>query len=176
MSKAFTKDDGDDALVIVPARAPLPEGTPNYVTAYGLFALQRERAALVAERAELATRDEGPESARAHAALVERLAALEARIASAEVVAPPDAPSVVRFGATVVVHDAAERERIYRIVGVDEAAPDRGLLAFCSPLARALLGRSEGDDVRVKTPRGTELLEIVSVRYEASRAVSAAAR
>ena len=96
---------------------------------------------------------------------VARGGALEQRIATAEVVRSPDSLELrVRFGATVTV-SGADGERRYEIVGVDEADPARGKLAFTSPLARALLGRAEGDTVSLRTPRGLEEVEISGVAY-----------
>jgi len=161
VSKAFTSEETSDSAVVAP-RAPLPEGTPNYVTARGLARLREELERMVAAHAEPGT----PESA----ALAQRRAELEARIASAEVVAPPAAGSdVVRFGARVRVA-GADGERAVRIVGVDEADAARGLVAFTSPLARALVGRAVGDTVRLHAPRGVEELEILSVDYASDEA------
>jgi transcription elongation factor GreB len=149
----------------VKPRAPLPDGVPNYVTARGLALLHDELAALAAERAAAEREPEGASRAQALTALGERRAQLEARIASAELVAPPDAPSdAVRFGASVTVAGASGVRR-WRIVGVDEADAAQGRLAFVSPLARALLGRRAGDAVTLRTPRGEEELEILDVAY-----------
>jgi transcription elongation factor GreB len=165
LSKAFTSEDGAGPAPVVPPRAPLPEGVPNYVTARGLARLHEELAALGAERANAEREPEGPSRAQALAALAERRAQLEARIASAERVAPPEEPcDVVRFGAAVTVEGASGVRR-WRIVGVDEADAAHGLLAFVSPLARALLGRRAGDAVTLRTPRGAEDLEILDVAY-----------
>ncbi|HXX46951.1 MAG TPA: GreA/GreB family elongation factor [Myxococcota bacterium] len=157
MSKAFTSEETRDAPELVRPRAPLPAGVPNYVTARGLAQLRAELVGLASR----------PASAEQAAALAERRAALEERIASAELVAPPpsDARAAVRFGAAVTVSGALG-ERRYRIVGVDEADPASGRIAFTSPLARALIGRALGDEVRVRAPRGAETLEIVAVDYE----------
>jgi len=96
--------------------------------------------------------------------LATRLAELDARFASAELVDPASQPKdVVRFGATVTVHGEDAREHAYHIVGVDEADPTRGDVAFTSPIARALLGHEVGDEVTLRTPRGTERLEIVAI-------------
>jgi len=54
-------------------------------------------------------------------------------------------------------------EQTYRIVGVDEANPARGDVAFTSPMARALLGHEVGDEVVVRTPRGNETVEILAI-------------
>jgi transcription elongation factor GreB len=157
MSKAFTSEETRDAPELVRPRAPLPAGVPNYVTARGLAQLRAELEALPA----------GPAGAERASALAERRAALEERIASAELVAPPPfgARAAVRFGAAVTVA-GAEGERRYRIVGVDEADPALGRIAFTSPLARALVGRSVGDEVLVQAPRGVDALEILAVDYE----------
>jgi transcription elongation factor GreB len=166
VSKAFTDEEAAPDLV-VPPRAPLPAGVPNYVTERGLARLRDELAALQAERARVERDLDGADRTHALAALAERRAELEQRIASAEVVPLPAAPTdVVRFGATVTVEGASGVRR-YRIVGVDEADAAQGRIAFVSPLARALLGRSAGDQVRLRVPRGEEELEIVRVAYEA---------
>ncbi|HSQ68276.1 MAG TPA: GreA/GreB family elongation factor [Polyangiaceae bacterium] len=160
MSKAFTKDDAAGE-VVVPPRAPLPEGMPNYVTPRGLAALREEHARLASERA----RAEAAGDANL-AALNERVALLEDRLARAELVDPSTQPQdEVRFGATVTLRDAQGAEKRWRIVGVDEADPARGTVAFTSPLARALLGKAVGDEARVRTPAGPEDVEIVRIDY-----------
>ena len=166
MSKAFTDEETAEPPLIVPSRAPLPPGVPNYVTAEGLLRLREELAALVAERG---IAERAPEASRtqALAAIAGRRAELEQRIASAEVVPlPTETLDSVRFGAAVTVEGVGGVQR-YRIVGVDEADASRGRIAFVSPLARALLGRSVGETVRLRAPRGDEELEIVAVEYEA---------
>lgn len=162
MSRAFVKEDGGAQPPIVPARAPLPDGVPNYVTPRGLALLREELEELAAEQRRL----ESSGADRAELlALAARRGELESRIASAEVVDRAAAPpSDVRFGATVTVLDESERERTYRIVGVDEA-DGRESIAFFTPLARALLGRQEGDSTVVRSPRGEETLEVVRVVY-----------
>lgn len=170
MSKAFTDEEAGEAAPIVPARAPLPPGVPNYVTARGLAALHAELASLHAERARADSLANERERGRALGALAERRVALEQRIATAEIVPPPTESLAaealrIRFGATVTV-SAADGERRYEIVGVDEADPARGKLAFTSPLARALVGRTAGDVVSLRTPRGREELEVIAVAYE----------
>ncbi|HVH04481.1 MAG TPA: GreA/GreB family elongation factor [Myxococcota bacterium] len=159
MSKAFTDEEAAPLPPIVRPRAPLPEGVPNYVTERGLALLRAELAGL-----EPAPEAKGDLAAADAAALAQRRAELEARIASAEVVAPPEDAATIRFGARVTVAGASG-ERSWQIVGVDEADAAQGRISFASPLARALLGRAAGDTVRVRTPRGDEELEIVAVSY-----------
>jgi transcription elongation factor GreB len=167
MSKAFTKDEANDEPVVVRPRAPLPEGVPNYVTARGLELLRDELSALEAERARLEARAEDPEGRRALSEVTGRLAELLARIGTAEVVDPAALEHAsVHFGATVVVSSEKDARRRYRIVGVDEADPRHGLIAFRAPLARALLGKEVGDVVTVHAPGGDEDVEIVAIEYD----------
>ena len=156
MSKAFTSEETDVTEVVAP-RAPLPDGTPNYVTPRGLQLLRDERAHLAAKRA----RAEASGDVAAMNVLGARLAELDERLASAQLV-ETTSKDVVRFGASVTVSDASG-EHTYRIVGVDEADPAKGDVAFTSPIARALLGHEIGDEVVVKTPRGNVPAEIVAI-------------
>ena len=160
MSKAFTDEEAAPAPPIVRPRAPLPEGVPNYVTPRGLELLRAE----LDELAGAPPSDEGDLAAGDAAALAQRRADLEARIASAEIVATPEDEKTIRFGAHVTV-DGTAGERRWQIVGVDEADAAQGRISFVSPIARALLGREAGDTVRVHTPRGDEELEVVAVDY-----------
>jgi transcription elongation factor GreB len=159
VSKAFTKDDGPDAAPVPRRRAPLPAGSPNYVTARGLRALREELDRLPAA----AARGDAQAAWRAE---------LEERVATAVVVGPPEDRGEVRFGACVRLRGGvggagADRVvRAIRIVGVDEADAAHGLVAFTAPLARALLGRRAGDVVGVRAPGGEEELEILGVDWE----------
>lgn len=73
----------------------------------------------------------------------------------------------VVFGATVELYDPDQDERrVYRIVGEDEADVKGGLISVTSPIARALIGKNEGEEVQVQAPGGTRLFEIEQVRYE----------
>jgi transcription elongation factor GreB len=167
VSKAFKTDDAPDELLVVPPRPPLPAGVPNYVTPRGLAALRAERLRLVAGTEPV---DGWPGDDRARAAseasLALRLRALDERIAGAVVVdTAGQAGDRVRFGARVTVRAADAIERTYEIVGLDEADVTLGRIAFVAPLARALLGKSPGDVVTLRSPRGDEELEILDVVY-----------
>ena len=72
----------------------------------------------------------------------------------------------VFFGATVTVASASGGERSYTIVGIDEADPAKGRVSWVSPLARALFKSRAGDVVTLRSPGGTETLEILEVRYD----------
>jgi len=169
VSKAFTKDDDQGEPLLVPRRAPLPAGVPNYVTPRGLAALRAELVELTAELLHARTGETAsdPERTRTAAALTERLAELEARIGSAELVPRAEQPpSEVRFGARVTVRHPAGALRTYQIVGVDEANATEGRIAFVAPLARALLGKRAGEAALVRTPQGEEELELVRLEYD----------
>jgi len=73
----------------------------------------------------------------------------------------------IKFGATVVVADEDTDEKLtYQIVGTDEADIKSGRLSITSPLARALIGKSEGEMVEVTTPGGSKSYEIVKVAFK----------
>ncbi|WP_341894804.1 transcription elongation factor GreA [Ferrovibrio terrae] len=73
----------------------------------------------------------------------------------------------VKFGATVVLADEdTDEESTYQIVGADEADIKAGLLSITAPLARALVGKSAGENVEVSTPGGAKAYEIVSVAFK----------
>ena len=167
LNKAFTKEDETTEPAMVPPRAPLPAGTPNYVTARGLEKLKTELRELDDERKRLDTAAPDADRARALVHLAARRNALEDRLASATLVDPAMQPrDEVRFGARVEVRGADGAVRTYRIVGVDEADPTAGLVAFVSPVARALLGRRVDESVSVRTPRGEDEIEIVRIDYD----------
>jgi len=145
VSKAFTKDDRPDEPLVLRRRPALPEGVPNYVTPRGLRLLREHLAqAEGAQRAEL-----------------------EQRLASAVLAPPAGERGDIRFGAHVTLRSADGQVRTVQIVGVDEADPAAGSIAFVAPLARALLGHRAGDTVTVRAPGGAEDLEVTAVDYEA---------
>jgi transcription elongation factor GreB len=159
VSKAFKKDDDTEAPLIAP-RAPLPAGVPNYVTHFGLLSLRREHAEIAREL----SASEADASVRA--ALKARLSEVAQRIACAVPVDPSQQNhDEVRFGARVELRTAAGQSLRYRIVGVDEANATLGKIAFVAPLARALLGKRVGDEVRVRAPHGDDELEITRIDY-----------
>ncbi len=77
-----------------------------------------------------------------------------------------DARGKVIFGSTVELYDVqAETETTYRIVGEDEADIGAGLISYTSPIARALIGKNEGDEINFSAPGGDKEYEIIQVRY-----------
>lgn len=155
------KEDNAEPPLVVP-RAPLPADVPNYVTRRGLAELHHERAALEASRPAA----DGADGAAALASHNARLRALDLRLASAVSVDPTTLPQdEVRFSAAVTLRDDAGHERRYRIVGVDEAAPDAGRIAFVAPLARQLIGKRLGDTVVLRQQGIPTDYEIVIIDY-----------
>lgn len=78
---------------------------------------------------------------------------------------PPSDPKRVFFGAYVTVEDEDGDEKTYRIVGADESDLTKGYISIDSPVARALLGKREGDEVTVKVPKGDVVYTIAAVEY-----------
>ncbi len=102
-----------------------------------------------------------------------RLKFLYRRIDLAEVVDSAKQQDLQKayFGAWVTLYNiATNEEATYRIVGQDELDPSQGYISWVSPLAKALLGKGEGDTVKVTTPKGEEEYEVLSVSYKAASA------
>jgi len=78
---------------------------------------------------------------------------------------PPTDPRRVFFGAWVTVEDDDGHEKTYRIVGADESDLDRGYISIDSPVARALLGKREGDEVTIRVPKGDVVYTVNGVEY-----------
>jgi transcription elongation factor GreA len=99
-----------------------------------------------------------------------RISELEAKLGSAEIIDPSKLANngKVVFGAVVELDDQddAKHRLVYQIVGEDEADIRAGRISITSPIARALVGKSEGDVVDVTAPGGIKSYEIVAVRYE----------
>ena len=97
-----------------------------------------------------------------------RLAELAEILGNSQIVDPSElAHAKVSFGSTVVMTDMdSDEEFTYTIVGGCESNPDMGLISFNSPLAKQLLGKEEGDEVKVKLPSGEKEFEIDEVKYQ----------
>lgn len=154
MSRAFVKEpDGSEAFEERPER--LISSHPNLVTEDGLAGIEAEL-----RRAQEAHADAQAASDRAGLAAAGReVRYWTQRRATAELVPSGPAKGEVRFGARVTLLRDDGRRQTYRIVGEDEADPARGTLSYVSPLARSLIGKAVGDDVRV----GPAEAEIVAI-------------
>jgi transcription elongation factor GreA len=97
-----------------------------------------------------------------------RLAELADILGNSQIVDPSELEhSRVSFGSTVVVTDLnTDEEFTYTIVGGCESDPDKGLISFNSPLAKQLLGKEEGDEVKVRLPSGEKEFEIDEINYK----------
>ena len=135
-----------------------------------------ERPRIVAAIEEARAHGDLKENAEYHAAKEEqgfnegRINEIESKLATAQIIdvarAGAQANGRVIFGATLELADEDTGEELtYQIVGEDEADIKNGLLSFASPIARALIGKTEGDVVDVDVPGGRRTLEIVTVRY-----------
>ena len=131
-----------------------------------------ERPKIVKEIAEARAHGDLSENAEYHAAKEKqshvegRIIQVETWIATAEVIEmPKNAGDRVVFGATVSLEAGSGEQVTYQIVGELEADLKRGKISVTSPIARALIGRSEGDTVVVRTPGGEKEYDIQSVEY-----------
>ena len=131
-----------------------------------------DRPAVIRAIAEAREHGDLSENAEYHAArerqsfIEGRIKELESILSRAEVIDPTRMSGTIKFGATVTLVDAdSDEERTYQIVGESEADIERGLLNIRSPLARALIGKDEGDTVEVRTPGGERSYEVLSIRF-----------
>ena len=183
MSKAFTRetDGGDDDDDI--ALPPLPVGGKNYITPQGYARLRGELLTLIDDErpkvvetvhwaAKNGDRSENGDYLYGKKRLREidrRIRFLTKRLEVAEVTDPSvhHGGEQVFFGARVTYADDDGAERSVTIKGIDEVDHLAGEVSWISPVARALLKAREGDEVRLMTPGGVEVLEVIEVRYPA---------
>jgi transcription elongation factor GreA len=131
-----------------------------------------ERPAVIKAIAEAREHGDLSENAEYHAArekqsfIEGRIKELEGLLSLAEVIDPSKLSGSIKFGATVeLVDEDTDEEKTYQIVGEAEADIEKGLLNIKSPLARALIGKEEGDSVEVRTPGGGKSYEVLSIKY-----------
>ena len=131
-----------------------------------------ERPAIIRDIAEAREHGDLSENAEYHAArekqgfIEGRIKEIEGSLSKADIIDPTRLSGTVKFGATVALADEESGdEKTYQIVGETEADIENNLLNIRSPLARALIGKDEGDSVEVKTPGGTRTYEVLSIRY-----------
>ncbi len=97
-----------------------------------------------------------------------RIAEVEGKLSACQIIDPStlDAGGKVVFGSTVELEDEDSGKKVtYQIVGEDEADLKLGLINISSPIARALIGKLEGDSAEVQAPGGIKSYEIISVKY-----------
>ena len=134
-----------------------------------------ERRAVIKAIAEARAHGDLKENAEYHAAkeqqgfIERRIKEIEAKLSNSQIIdlTTIDAKGRIVFGCTVQLLDEQTGKEIsYKIVGEDEADIKIGLISFTSPIARALIGKNEGDEVSFTAPAGDKYYEVVEVRYE----------
>ncbi|WP_371154898.1 transcription elongation factor GreA [Jannaschia sp. 2305UL9-9] len=132
-----------------------------------------ERPAIIAAIAEAREHGDLSENAEYHSArekhsfIEGRIKELEGLISLASVIDPSKLSGSIKFGATVTIIDEdTDEEKTYQLVGEQEADIENGFLNIKSPLARALIGKEEGDSVEVRTPGGARAYEVAEVVYK----------
>jgi transcription elongation factor GreB len=153
MSKAFVREDAE-APEPAAGEPALPPG-PRLVTREGYARLAAELAALT-EGGGAPRTPERERRIQWLRRLLDRLSVVEA---------PPGDPDRVFFGAFATVEDEAGALTTYRLVGPDEVDAAAGWISVESPVARALLGKREGDDAIVRRPKGETRLRVTRLRY-----------
>jgi transcription elongation factor GreA len=132
----------------------------------------KQRPAVIQAIAEAREHGDLSENAEYHAArekqsfIEGRIKELDAIIGLANVIDPARLSGAIKFGATVtIVDEDTDEEKTYQIVGEPEADIEKGRLNIKSPIARALIGKEEGDSVEVRTPGSEKGYEILSITY-----------
>ncbi len=187
VSKAFTKEtdtpDEDDDFDGAP---PIPRGSKNYMTRAGHDRLRAELLHLLDEErprvvevvhwaASNGDRSENGDYLYGKKRLREidrRIRFLTRRLDVAEVVTPAlhHGADQVFFGATVTFAREDGSEETVTILGIDEADTSQGQVSWVSPVAQALLKARVGDEVKLRTPTGGQVLEVLAVQYPAPEA------
>jgi transcription elongation factor GreB len=167
MSRGFIKEDDQEEVPIVPQRAFLPVGIPNFVTPAGMEQLLAEKQMLINERDKLSSTNEN-EKRIAVNFINAKLQLLNDRIADARIIDPKgDTQDEIRFGASVTLkNEGSGKIQVFQIVGVDEANIAKGKISFISPLAKALINKKAGDKITLKLDRGEAVFEIVDISYK----------
>jgi len=165
MSRGFVKEDDQEEVPLVPQRAYLPQGVPNYVTPYGMDQLLAEKQLLTDEKNNL----NGSENEKRIALnyINVKLQLLNNRIAEAKIVNLNEQPqNEVRFGAIITLRtEASKNNQTIQIVGVDEADISKGKVSFISPIARVLINKKKGDKVFLKQAGKDIVYEILNISY-----------
>lgn len=166
MSRGFVKEEDQEEIPMVPPRADLPSGIPNYVTPQGLQALIAERAQLQLDKEQLPPTTEN-ERRIAVNFIHAKLQLLQERISSAKVVDLSKQPvDEIRFGASVTLEINDEKKpQQYQIVGVDEANIKEKKISFISPIAQLLINKKVGDEAVLKLGTKKRVFTIRALHY-----------
>lgn len=167
MSRAFTREGDQEELPIIPPRATLPQGVPNYVTPQGLIMLLKEQEELEAQQSELSKHDTN-EARRELLILDMKLTPLNERITKAKEIDLSEQPrNEVRFGATVTLKMGPQKTiQTFQIVGVDEADFKHNNISFLAPIAKAIMGKKVGEKTEFKMGDEVKKMEVIGIKYE----------
>ncbi|HEY3449150.1 MAG TPA: transcription elongation factor GreB [Myxococcales bacterium] len=182
MNKAFTKEDEaslTDEAVAPEEAQPLKGSGARYITPEGFKRLQEElqhiwkveRPKVTAEVSAAAAQGDRSENAeyiygkKKLRELDRRIRYLSKRLDSLTVVEQKDEADRVLFGAWVTIEDEDGQASTYRIVGPDEFDVKLGKISVDSPVAKALLGKKEGDEVTIQRPKGPTDVVVASISY-----------
>jgi len=131
-----------------------------------------ERPAIIQAIAEAREHGDLSENAEYHSArekhsfIEGRIKEIEAILSLADIIDPARLSGAIKFGAKVtLVDEDTDEEKTWQIVGEQEASVEKGLLNIKSPIARALIGKEEGDSVEVRTPGGGKSYEVLKIVY-----------
>ncbi|MFK7940437.1 MAG: transcription elongation factor GreA [Roseovarius sp.] len=153
-------------------KIPMTQGGFNALEVELKHLKSEERPAIIRAIAEAREHGDLSENAEYHSAkekqsfIEGRIKEIEGVISLAEVIDPKSLSGTIKFGATVtLVDEDTDEEKTYQIVGEHEASIEAGLLNIKSPIARALIGKDEGDSVEVRTPGGERSYEVLKIAY-----------
>lgn len=166
MSRGFVKEGDQEEIPLVPPRADLPKGVPNYVTKAGLNALLEEKQELNNEKSSLDSTNEN-EKRIALNHINAKLQLLNDRIVEAKIVDLATQPQdEVRFGAFVSLKIGTMKAlQTYQVVGVDEADIAKGKISFISPIAKLLINKRVGDKAILHLRNEERVFEIMGISY-----------
>lgn len=167
MSSAFVDEDKHEEPRFVPPRAPLPEGVTNYVTKNGLQELKKELKDWEQKLQLLLQKDKDEREVRIDSNFInESMSLLRERIVSAVIVITENQPKEeVRFGARVSLKIGKAPKQSLQIVGVDEADVKKKKIAFTSPLAKAVIGKKEGESATLLLGGEARPIKILGIAY-----------
>lgn len=166
MSRGFVKEDDQEEIPMVPQRAYLPDGVPNFVTPAGMDQLLTEKQDLISEKDKPVSANEN-EKRIALNYINAKLQLLNNRISDARVINLKEQPkNEIRFGASVTLRkEGSDDIQTYQIVGVDEADISKGKISFISPVSKSLINKKIGDKVSLKRANEEIVYEILNIAY-----------
>lgn len=167
MSRGFVKEDDQEEIPMVPQRAYLPDGVPNFVTPTGMDQLLAEKQELIGEKDSLGGTNEN-EKRIALNFINAKLQLLNNRISDARIINLKEQPqNEIRFGALVTLKKEGSADiQTFRIVGVDEADISKGKISFISPVAKSLINKKPGDKVVLNRAKEAIVYEILNITYK----------